>query len=225
MSDNISVTWEMVGHDWTDVWTRDRPPHLNDENFCSAQADGPANQPDDESNNLDTGIEHGFQDMAIDGSPNADYYPPSLGDGHSDSTLTGNTVQDHNNIKDRSHVLHYILSNPLGLSQNLLTTEALHALDYGNTNHAYPGNLSTWCQDGYMFAGAPATRLNDSMMIPQRPKSYAAETTTSSTQSSTSHHTHFDHSAENVSGAGGLFDETVAPPQTLEVVEIIMDEM
>ncbi|KAI1865459.1 uncharacterized protein JN550_008216 [Neoarthrinium moseri] len=217
MSDSISADWLLVAGNHT----RNRPPHLNDRNFSSTQADGPSTGPSGQPCQTDlvatADLELQFNNIDLmDGSPAAQY-PPSLDTDQSESTLSAGTITDLHQIETQIETLQYIIDHPVEPNERQpLTVEALQALECSNGNQRYHHDLSLWCQEGALFGDHTSrVRLTESMMVAHHAKSQDTDVTGSS-WSVLSTKTHIDHTADHVSGAGGLFYETVAAPQSFD---------
>ncbi|KAH8675476.1 hypothetical protein BX600DRAFT_173626 [Xylariales sp. PMI_506] len=226
MADRISQSWQIIPRGVPReeaLWTRDRPPHLNDENF-SSQADGPSSNPDEQLDLLNPGMVRDFENITLEDADAMKEYPPSLGTDHSDSTLTGDTVREHhhNSNAPRKHVFHYKLHDPLDLTRPALTAAALQAHDNIQATNGYFGNILSWRRDGNLFHDDAAADEAASMMLQHHPKSLVTNATSMS-WNIIPNPAHFAHSSENVCGAGCCFDNTAAPPQMVLDDDDIME--
>lgn len=195
--------------------TRPRPPHLNDKNFSSAQADGPSNEPaypiphPSPSASL-AGLEDHLEDMVLDTGSAFAIYPPSL---ETDSTLSAGPYVNQD-LKKQIDSMDWLLNGSFEPSRpRELTSFSLQALDYANTIHGYHRDLANWCMSGNMFVRDRIDdRLSDSMLMPRRAKSQVTDYTTSSYDMIPDFRSP-DDTADAVNGTGCLFDDIPRSPE------------
>ncbi|KAK9775758.1 hypothetical protein SCAR479_07574 [Seiridium cardinale] len=218
MSDNVSVVARLVPER---KHTRSRPPSLNQKNFSSTQADGPANEPTPPTPRASpcpsvAGIEHDLRDLVMDenAAPVA-RYPPSL---DTDSTMSAGAYTITNqDLKHRAEFIQLIdwqLKDHSVAQRQSLTELALHALDYGNSAHGYHRDLAGWCKDGNIFIrDDPRVQLTGSMLMSQRARSRATDQTSSSWSmlSDARASSLSDDTAGDVSGTGAAFFDVPRP--------------
>lgn len=202
--------------------TRERPPHLNDKNFSSTQAGGPADPPTPATPQPSLppsvdGMElESLKDLVLQDSEPAAIYAAYQ---ETDSTLSAGTLVHHEIWSQLKSVARILDESPAAVQQAGLTSATLQTLDHGNKTLGYHRDLAAWCQDRNMLAAdRREADLTDSMLMPQRAQSQATELTGSSWSrmsdifppSSTTD------TAEDVSGAGAIFHDIARSPHQAE---------
>ncbi|KAI0173388.1 hypothetical protein GGR52DRAFT_571901 [Hypoxylon sp. FL1284] len=133
---------------YTDNYTSDRPPHLNDDNFSSTQPGGPAYEPrrppSVQASELDT------MHVTTQGRNYTPHYPAS-----SRSANTSSTVRGGDPLVPRPHVdffaNQYNYDDPGAVS---LTAQAISTHNHSNETLLYNGDIPSWVLGaGYNIAG------------------------------------------------------------------------
>ncbi|KAK8050653.1 hypothetical protein PG994_012383 [Apiospora phragmitis] len=182
-------------------WTRNRPPHFIQENIPSGQSAGSSNEPaaDELAQELESMAMSGKGEDALHGSP--------MG---SDHTSTSNLTPSA-----RPDIARYALMGAQDPAKLALTSETLKVFDdleQGGNEH-YP-HVANWCTGPYNpgnepFTIATAADLSDSMCVTGPARSQATD---ASWVVVSAPDEKLDRIAENISGAGSLFNDIPAEP-------------
>ncbi|KAI1775618.1 hypothetical protein F4818DRAFT_383627 [Hypoxylon cercidicola] len=196
-------------HDYyTDNYTSDRPPHLNDDNFPSTQPGGYGYQP-----RRPPSVHPSELNLVTD--PDTDYTVPSSG-----SANTDGTVREGDVFARRAYIGHYVsydYHNPVVPPP--LTTDTIAALDHSNETQPYNGDIYNW------LPGAGYSVPNDTTnnWSTQANSSYNSHSSVATNRSWTMVPTAHDPQAENINGIGGWQADITADPETI-LARIIPDE-
>jgi hypothetical protein len=219
VSNNISGDWQVI----SGVHTRERPPQYTDNNLSAAQAGDTMHEAASSAvypaTLEDSCLDIDEKGMGLEEDANAAKYPPSLHTDHSSSASSAGTITHSvkTSLIDQMDTFLYHFEHPSEtMQEHRLTEKALKAHDVDSTSHGYHRDLSGWCRDGTLFIGVVnKNELSDSMVISHHAKSRVTDATNSS-WSMFSTQTFLDYTAENITGAGGMFFELATSPQTLE---------
>ncbi|KAI1078263.1 hypothetical protein F5B20DRAFT_234126 [Whalleya microplaca] len=204
---------------YTTNFTPNRPPHLNDENFSSAQNDGPGTQP---RQLVDAVVRFNVEHIDVDMEGNYTLRPYAAS---SESVNTENTLKTGDPFANHIGHLDFILSRNYDGSIPALTEQAIAALNHSSSNQHFGGNITNWIRgQGPRFHGdITADDLSSSKLMPPGPRSHTTTKTSDSSWSKISSvRSHGDHMAENIQKIGVQFD-IVANPNTI-LARTIRDE-
>ncbi|KAI1399655.1 hypothetical protein F4819DRAFT_409471 [Hypoxylon fuscum] len=122
-------------------FTAARPPHLNGENFSSAQPGGSNTQPRRPPSVQD--IKHNLGQVTRDDTE-ADYYTAKNYPSSSRSVNTSSTLKGNDASIQRPHLSYYLDRNYHDETASPLTTQAIAALDDSNNTQVHHGNVNSW---------------------------------------------------------------------------------
>lgn len=227
MSANIPRSFTNLSEDndmssiFQTIYTRDRSPSLNSDNFSSTQQAGYVAHAERLVHSASLpNPDHDYEIVNMDNTGdthNLDQYAHSFDSSNTDSTLKGEASLG------REHLTYYLRRDYLCPTEPL-TKQALQALNHGNNLQQY--DVQAWCQSNGCLPSAAnmADARSASIMATKRThqsKSHMTEAISSawSVVHAMQAHPIADVLAENVCGAGCRFNEMATPPGHLSLHE------